>query len=114
VGGAVTKYVYFGDRLLDETDDAGTLVSRYSTMGPSYFDQWVASYNSGIAWFPATDGVGTTRQWLTSTKLVPRLAKKIALFAGIAVDALRNMVKHGPLVMDYLRSGGGGSALPCD
>jgi YD repeat-containing protein len=37
LSGAIFRYVYNGDRVLEQTDDAGNLLSRYATAGASYY-----------------------------------------------------------------------------
>ena len=67
LNGTVYRYVYAGDRVLEETTDAGGLVARYSLERGSYYAPWVATYLGGLgARFPLMDGVGTTRRLVTS------------------------------------------------
>jgi uncharacterized protein RhaS with RHS repeats len=60
VGGAVTKYVYDGDRVLEETDSAGAVLARYTTAAGSYYapllHMWRAS--GSLSRFPMYDLTG--------------------------------------------------------
>jgi hypothetical protein len=72
-----------------------------------------ASHWSARVWYGFTDR-RFTRWGKYSKVLVPRLTRKIALPLGVAYDSLANMAKNGPMVTDYLQSGGwDDSAEPC-
>jgi len=63
-GGSATRYVYNGHRVLEETNDSGTVTnSRYTTLGSSYFGpllhQWVSS--GDLSRLPLYDGTGSAR-----------------------------------------------------
>jgi RHS repeat-associated protein len=61
LGGTLWRYVYNGDRLLEETTNSGGAVSRYTTESGSYYAPWVHLTRDGGHRFPMYDGVGTAR-----------------------------------------------------
>jgi uncharacterized protein RhaS with RHS repeats len=57
------KYVYNGDRVLDETDNAGALLARYTTASGSYYEPLLHFKRAdGSVRYPIYDGVGTARR----------------------------------------------------
>jgi hypothetical protein len=55
--------VYNGDRVLEETNDSGTVLARHTTESSSYYAPWVHMWRTGnVSRFPLMDGVGTTRR----------------------------------------------------
>jgi RHS repeat-associated protein len=61
LNGTTWRYVYNGDRLLEETTNSGGAVSRYTTESGSYYAPWVHLTRDGGHRFPVYDGVGTAR-----------------------------------------------------
>jgi RHS repeat-associated protein len=61
LGGTLWRYVYNGDRLLEETTNSGGAVSRYTTESGSYYTPWLHLTRDGGHRFPVYDGVGTVR-----------------------------------------------------
>jgi YD repeat-containing protein len=51
VNGVVTRYVYHGDRVLEETDDAGVVQVRYATANGSYYAPLLQRW-TGVSRFP--------------------------------------------------------------
>ncbi len=63
LSGAVLRYVYNGDRVLEQTDDAGNLLSRYATAGASYYGPLLEfEFPDGSQRYPLYDIVGTARR----------------------------------------------------
>ena len=64
LNGTVKRYVYDGDRVVEQTDDAGSVVARYTNTSPSYYapllHMWVAS--GGLSRYPLYDAQGTVRR----------------------------------------------------
>jgi RHS repeat-associated protein len=61
-GGAVTKYVYDGDRVLEETDNAGAVLARYTTAAGSYYAPLLHLWRvTGESRFPMYDLTGSVR-----------------------------------------------------
>ena len=62
--GTVKRYIYNGDRVLEQTDDAGNVVARYTNTSSSYYAPllhlWVAS--GGLSRYPLYDAQGTVRR----------------------------------------------------
>ena len=60
--GTVLRYVYNGDRVLEETSDAGSVLARHTTASGSYYGPWLHMWRSeDVARFPLFDAVGTAR-----------------------------------------------------
>jgi len=66
--GTAYRYVYNGNRVLEETNDSGTVLARHTTETGSYYDPWVHMWRTGdVSRFPLMDGVGTTRRLVDSS-----------------------------------------------
>ena len=63
VGTAVTRYVYDGDRVLEETNDAGTVQARYTTAAGSYYAPLLHIWrvSDSLSRFPVYDLTGSAR-----------------------------------------------------
>ena len=56
------RYVYNGDRVLEKTNDSGTMLARYTLASGSYFAPMLHMKRStGESRHPLMDGVGTVR-----------------------------------------------------
>jgi len=64
LGGVWSRFVYHGDRVLEQTDDAGNVVARYTTESSSFYQPllhlWVAS--GSLSRHPLYDAQGTARR----------------------------------------------------
>jgi len=64
LNGAVKRYIYDGDRVLEQTDDAGNVAARYTTESSSFYQPllhlWIAS--GGLSRYPLYDAQGTARR----------------------------------------------------
>jgi YD repeat-containing protein len=64
LNGTVKRYIYDGDRVLEQTDDAGNVAARYTTESSSFYQPllhlWVAS--DGLSRYPLYDAQGTVRR----------------------------------------------------
>jgi RHS repeat-associated protein len=64
LGGTVRRYVYNGERVLEDTDDLGATLSRYTTASGSYFSPLLHFFTGGdwtLRQYPAYDNMGTAR-----------------------------------------------------
>jgi hypothetical protein len=62
LNGTYWRYVYNGDRVLEETDNLGTVLARYTTTDPSYFAPLLHMWRStSIGRFPLYDLTGSAR-----------------------------------------------------
>jgi RHS repeat-associated protein len=64
LGGAIHRYVYNGERVLEDTSDAGATQARYTTASGSYFSPLLHFFTGGdwtLRRYPAYDNVGTAR-----------------------------------------------------
>jgi RHS repeat-associated protein len=62
VGTAVTRYIYDGDRVLEETSDGGTVQARYTTASGSYYAPLLHLWRvTGESRFPMYDLTGSVR-----------------------------------------------------
>lgn len=69
--GTVLRYVYNGNRVLEETSDAGALLARHTTAKASYYGPWLYMWRSGgTSRFPLFDAVGTTRGLVNASATV--------------------------------------------
>jgi len=61
--GTQRRYVYHGDRVLDETDDAGGLLARYTTESGSCYEPWLhmQRFDPSASRFPMYDMMGSMR-----------------------------------------------------
>ena len=61
--GCVRRYFYDGQRVLEETNDAGGIYARYIAEGSSYYDPLLLFARcSGEVRYPLYDGIGTTQR----------------------------------------------------
>ncbi len=62
LNGTYYRYVYNGDRVLEETNDSGSVLARYTTESGSYYAPLQHMWRSGnISRYPMYDGIGTSR-----------------------------------------------------
>jgi len=62
LSGAYWRYVYNGDRVLEETNDSGSVLARYTTQDPSYFSPLLHMWrSSSTSRFPLYDLTGSAR-----------------------------------------------------
>ncbi len=63
LNGTIFRYVYNGSRVLEQTDDAGNLLSRYATAGASYYGPLLEfEFPDGSQRYPLYDMTGTARR----------------------------------------------------
>ena len=63
VPGTTWRYVYFGDRVLEETNDFGGPPARHTVAGLSYYQPWLHMQRAGgLSRFPVADAVGSARR----------------------------------------------------
>jgi RHS repeat-associated protein len=62
LNGTYYRYIYNGDRVLEDTADNGNMIARYTTVSGSYYEPWVhVKYAAGDSRFPLYDAIGTAR-----------------------------------------------------
>jgi len=63
LAGTTYRYLYNGERVLEELNDSGTMQARYTTEDGSYYGAWLHLYRpSGtLSRFPMYDNIGTAR-----------------------------------------------------
>jgi len=63
LGGTYYRYLYHGERVLEELNDSGTMQARYTTEDGSYYGQWLHLYRTSgtLSRFPMYDNIGTAR-----------------------------------------------------
>jgi len=62
LAGTYWRYVYNGDRVLEETNDSGTVLARYTTESGSYYEPLLHMWrSSSVSRFPLYDNIGTAR-----------------------------------------------------
>ena len=63
LAGTYYRYLYNGERVLEELNDSGTMQARYTTENGSYYSTWLHLYRpSGtLSRFPMYDNIGTAR-----------------------------------------------------
>jgi RHS repeat-associated protein len=65
LNGATKRYVYTGERVLEETDDSGNMLVRYTLADSSYFSPMVQFKRAdGTVRYPAHDAVGSVLRLL--------------------------------------------------
>ncbi|HUW10036.1 MAG TPA: RHS repeat-associated core domain-containing protein [Anaerolineae bacterium] len=69
LAGVYSRYVYNGDRVLEEYNDSYSgMRARYTTESGSYYQPWVHNWRTVYGhMFPLFDGIGTARHVATST-----------------------------------------------
>ena len=69
LGGTYYRYLYNGERVLEDLNDSGTMQARYTTENDSYYGQWLHLYRpSGtLSRFPMYDNIGSTRGLLDAS-----------------------------------------------
>jgi len=69
LGGTYYRYLYNGERVLEELNDSGTMQARYTTEDGSYYGQWLHLYRpSGtLSRFPMYDNIGSARGLLDAS-----------------------------------------------
>ncbi len=67
LSGTTHRYVYDGDRIVLETDDAGAIQASYTTAGGSYFAPFLHLQRGGTSVFPAFDAVGAVQHLVNTS-----------------------------------------------
>ncbi len=67
LSGIPHRYVYDGDRIVLETDDAGTIQARYTTASGSYFAPFLHMTRGSTSVFPTFDAVGAVRHLVNTS-----------------------------------------------
>jgi hypothetical protein len=69
LAGTYYRYLYNGDRVLEELNDSGTMQARYTTENDSYYGQWLHLYRptGSLSRFPMYDNIGSTRGLLDAS-----------------------------------------------
>jgi len=69
LAGTYYRYLYNGERVLEELNDSGTMQARYTTEDGSYYGQWLHLYRTSgsLSRFPMYDNIGTARGLLDSS-----------------------------------------------
>ena len=69
LNGTTYRYLYAGERVLEELNDSGTMQARYTTEDDSYYGMWLHLYRpSGtLSRFPMYDNIGSTRGLLDAS-----------------------------------------------
>jgi len=71
LGGTYGRYVYNGDRVLEETNDSGTVQARYTTESPSLFAPLLHMWrSSSTSRFPLYDMTGSARELMDANGAV--------------------------------------------
>jgi len=71
LGGTYWRYVYNGDRVLEETNDSGTVLARYTTMDPGFCCPLLHMWRSnGASRFPLYDMTGSARELVDASGAV--------------------------------------------
>ena len=69
--GTVLRYVYNGNRVLEETSDVGSVLARHTTSDSSYYGPWLHMWRSeDVDRFPLFDAVGSARGLVDSSAAV--------------------------------------------
>jgi RHS repeat-associated protein len=69
--GAIFRYVYAGDRVLERTDDSGGVLARYTPADASYPAPLLYfRHNDGTHHYPLADIIGTARRLVSETATV--------------------------------------------
>jgi hypothetical protein len=68
LSGSIFRYVYHGDRVLEQTGDTSNPLSRYATAGPSYHAPLLGfEFPDGSQRYPLYDMAGTARRLADAT-----------------------------------------------
>jgi RHS repeat-associated protein len=69
LAGTYYRYLYNGDRVLEELNDSGTMQARYTTETGSYYDTWLHLYRTSgtLNRFPMYDNIGSARGLLDAS-----------------------------------------------
>jgi RHS repeat-associated protein len=70
LAGTYYRYLYNGERVLEELSDGGTMQARYTTEDGSYYGQWLHLYRGGptpLSRFPMYDNIGSARGLLDAS-----------------------------------------------
>ena len=108
--GCVRRYFYDGQRVLEETNDAGGIYARYIAEGRSYYDPLLLFARcSGEVRYPLYDGIGTTQRLVdqngtvTDSYTIDAFGKPFS-----STGTTRNPYRYGgawDYFTDYLGSG---------
>jgi RHS repeat-associated protein len=69
LAGTYYRYLYNGERVLEELNDSGTMQARYTTESGSYYDTWLHLYRASgtLSRFPMYDNIGSARGLLDAS-----------------------------------------------
>jgi RHS repeat-associated protein len=69
LGGTYYRYLYNGERVLEELNDSGTMQARYTTESGSYYGTWLHLYRTSgtLSRFPMYDNIGSARGLLDAS-----------------------------------------------
>jgi RHS repeat-associated protein len=69
LAGTYYRYLYNGERVLEELSDAGSMQARYTTENDSYYGQWLHLYrpSGSLSRFPMYDNIGSARGLLDAS-----------------------------------------------
>jgi RHS repeat-associated protein len=69
LAGTTYRYLYNGERVLEELNDSGTMQARYTTEDGSYYGQWLHLYrpSGSLSRFPMYDNIGSARGLLDAS-----------------------------------------------
>jgi RHS repeat-associated protein len=69
LSGTYYRYLYEGERVLEELNDSGTMQARYTTEDGSYYGQWLHLYRTSgtLSRFPMYDNIGSARGLLDAS-----------------------------------------------
>jgi len=71
LGGTWWRYVYDGERVLEETNDSGGPLARHTAVSGSYYGPWLHTQRAGgISRFPLYDAVGTARHLVDASAAI--------------------------------------------
>ena len=63
LNGAIYRYVYDGERVVEETNDGGSVLARHTTASGSYYGPWLHLWRSdGSSRFSLYEGIGAARR----------------------------------------------------
>jgi RHS repeat-associated protein len=69
LAGTYYRYLYNGERVLEELNDTGTMQARYTTENDTYYGQWLHLYrpSGSLSRFPMYDNIGSARGLLDAS-----------------------------------------------
>jgi len=69
LGGVYSRYLYHGQRVLEELNDSGAMQARYTTENGTFFSSWLHLHRptGSLSRFPMYDNIGTARGLLDAS-----------------------------------------------